>query len=114
MEKNVMRRYPMQHPNPRRRIVMKNIIITIATFGLLCSPALAMENCETEIPNMIEKLKETEKILDERKKDYIPHLEEALKFCKAGDMEKTDDKIRKVQDAFFRDALYNQQTFYGN
>lgn len=92
---------------------MKKIII-IVTLGLVCSPALAMNNCETEIPDMIEKLKETEKIIDARKKDYIPHLEEALKFCKAGDKEKTDDKMRQVKDSFFRDALYNQQTFYGN
>ena len=93
---------------------MKKIIITIAAFGLLCSPVLAMENCQTEIPDMIEKLKKTAKISDARKKDYIPHLEEALKLCKAGDMEKTDDKMRKLKDTFFRDALYNQQTFYGN
>ena len=93
---------------------MKKIISTIAVLCLLCSPALAMANCETEIPEMIEKLKETKKISDARKKDYIPHLEEALRLCKAGDMEKTDDKMRKLKDTFFRDALYNQQTFYGN
>lgn len=93
---------------------MKKIIIAIATFGLLCSPALAKDKCETEIPDMIKKLKETAKILDQSKKKYIPHLEEALKLCKAGDLEKTEDKMNKMQNEFFRDALYNQQTFYGN
>ncbi len=63
---------------------------------------------------MIEKLKATEKISDQAKEKYIPHLEEALVLCKAGDLEKADDKINKMKDEFFNDALYNQQTFYGN
>jgi len=90
---------------------MKKIIITIAVFALLCSPALAKEKCETELPDMIKKLKATEKISDQSKEKYIPHLEEALKLCKAGDLEKTNDKINTIQDQFFRDALFNQQTF---
>jgi pentatricopeptide repeat protein len=93
---------------------MKELIITIAAFGLLCSPALAMEKCETEIPDMTKRLIATEEISDQSKKTYISHLEEALKLCKAGDLEKADDMIKKMQDQFFRDALYNHETFYGN
>jgi hypothetical protein len=93
---------------------MKKIIITIAALGLFCSPALAMEKCEKELPDMINKLKATDKISEQSKDKYIPHLEEALTLCKAGNLEKADDKINIMQDEFFRDALYNQQTFYGN
>jgi hypothetical protein len=93
---------------------MKKIIITIAAIALFASPALAIENCNTELPDMIEKLKETTKISPSAKEKFIPHLEEALKLCKAGDLEKADEKVRKMHNEFFRDALYNQQTFYGN
>jgi hypothetical protein len=93
---------------------MKKIIITIAAFGLLCSPVLAMEKCDTKIPDMMNKLKETEKISDQAKEKFIPHLEEALKLCKAGELEKTNEKITKMQNQFFTEALYNQQMFYGN
>ena len=93
---------------------MEKLIITIAAFGLLWSPALAMEKCETEIPDMMKRLKATVKIMDQSKKKYIPHLEEALKLCKSGNLEEADDVIKKMQDQFFRDALYDQETFYGN
>ena len=52
--------------------------------------------------------------MDQSKKKYIPHLEEALKLCKSGNLEEADDVIKKMQDQFFRDALYDQETFYGN
>jgi pentatricopeptide repeat protein len=93
---------------------MKKFIFTIAAFGLLCSPALAMEKCETEIPDMTKKLQATEKISDNAKKKYTSHLEEALKLCKAGDFKKSDDVLKEMQNQFFRDALYDHQTFYGN
>jgi hypothetical protein len=93
---------------------MKKIIITVAAFGLFCSPALAMDKCEIEIEEMIKKLKETEKIMDQSKQKYIPQLEEALKLCRAGDLEKSGDKINTLQDEFFRDTLYNQQKFFGS
>jgi len=93
---------------------MKKLFVTIAVFGLLYSPALAMEKCDTELPEMIQLLKATTKITDQSKQKYIPHLEEALKLCKAGNLEKTNDKMNKMQDQFFRDALYHEQTFYGN
>jgi len=93
---------------------MKRFVITIAVFGLLCSPVLAANKCETEIPDMIEKLKESNKIMDATKKKYIQRLEEALKHCHVGNEQDTEKEMRKLKDQFFHDALYEQQTFYGN
>lgn len=93
---------------------MRRIIIAIAAIGLLCSPVLAADKCETEIPDMIEKLKESNKIMDETKKKYIQRLEEALKHCHAGNEQDTEKEIRKLKDQFFHDALYEQQTFFGS
>jgi hypothetical protein len=93
---------------------MKRFIITIIAFVFFCSPILAADNCKTEIPAIIEKLKQSTKILDEKKKEFSLHLEEALKLCQAGDLEGSEKKMRKIENQFFREALEEQQTFYGN
>jgi len=93
---------------------MKIFIIAITILGLLCSPVIATDKCETEIPDMIEKLKESNKIMDATKKKYILRLEEALEHCHAGNEEDTEKEIRKLKDQFFHDALYEQQTFFGS
>lgn len=93
---------------------MRKITIIIAAITLMASPAFAIEKCEIELQDMIEKLKETQKISTSAKKKFVPHLEEALKLCKAGDFEQADKKVGKMQNEFFREALYNQQTFFGN
>ena len=61
-----------------------------------------------------ENLKNTDKIMADQKKKYIPSLEKALELCKLNKMEEAHIIMDELKDQFFSDALTNQIQFFGN
>ena len=59
-------------------------------------------------------MKNTDKIMDDQKKKYIPLLEKALELCKLNKMEDARIIMDELKDQFFYDALTNQRQFFGN
>ena len=93
---------------------MKKLIIAVAVIGLFCSSAYAADYCDTKYMELINKLKSTDKIMDDQKKQYIPSLEKALELCKQNKMAEARQIMDELKDQFFSDALTNQQQFFGN
>ena len=93
---------------------MKKLIIVVAVIGLFCSSAYAADYCDTKYMELINKLKSTDKIMDDQKKQYIPSLEKALELCKQNKMAEARQIMDELKDQFFSDALTNQQRFFGN
>ena len=93
---------------------MKKLIIAVAVIGLFCSSAYAADYCDNKYMELINKLKNTDKIMDGQKKQYIPSLEKALELCKQNKMAEARQIMDELKDQFFSDALTNQQQFFGN
>lgn len=62
----------------------------------------------------INALKNTKKIFEDQKKQYIPSLEKALELCKENKMIEARQIMDELKDEFFTDALMNQRQFFGN
>jgi len=93
---------------------MKKLIVAVAVICLFSSSAFAADYCDSKYMDILNKLKSTDKISDNQKKEYIPSLEKALELCKANKMTEARKVMDELKDQFFSDALYNQQQFFGN
>ncbi|CAB1055567.1 hypothetical protein D1BOALGB6SA_300 [Olavius sp. associated proteobacterium Delta 1] len=93
---------------------MKKLIIAVAVICLFSSSAYAADYCDSKYMEIIKKLKSTDKIMKDQKKEYIPSLEKALELCKQNKMAEARIIMDELKDQFFHDALTNQQQFFGN
>ena len=93
---------------------MKKLIVAITVILFFCGSAFAADYCDTKYMKYIDGLKKTDKIMEDQKKKYLPYLEKARDLCKQENMEEARKIMDEVKDAFFSDALTNQQQFFGN
>jgi hypothetical protein len=63
---------------------------------------------------LINKLKKTDKILDDSKKKYLPSLEKALELCKENKMEEARNIMDELKDQFFQDAVTHEAKFFSH
>ncbi len=93
---------------------MKKLIVAVAVICLFCSSAYAADYCDTKYMDLINGLKNTDKIFDDQKKKYLPSLEKALELCKENNMEEARNIMDELKDQFFQDAVLDQTAFFGN
>ena len=63
---------------------MKKWLMVIAAIILFCNPAYTQDECETEVLQALNKLKDVPHLPDEDKEKYVPQLKKALKLCREG------------------------------
>ena len=93
---------------------MKKSIFVVAAFCFLCSSALADDYCDMKYSQYISKLRNTKKIMENRKKNYLPYLEKAYLLCQQDKVEEARRVMDDLQNQFFHDALTKQREFFGN
>ena len=93
---------------------MKKLIVAVAVICLFCSSAYAADYCDTKYMELINKLKKTDKILDDSKKKYLPSLEKALELCKENKMEEARNIMDELKDQFFQDAVIHEAEFFSH
>ena len=93
---------------------MKKLIVAVAVICLFCSSAYAADYCDTKYMELINKLKKTDKILDDQKKKYLPSLEKALELCKENKMEEARNIMDELKDQFFQDAVTHEAEFFSH
>jgi hypothetical protein len=93
---------------------MKKLIVAVAVICLFSGSAFAADYCDTKYMELINKLKKTDKILDDQKKKYLPSLDKALELCKANKMEEARNIMDELKDQFFQDAVKHEEEFFAN
>ena len=89
---------------------MKKLIVAVAVavICLFSSSAFAADYCDSKYMDILNKLKSTDKISDNQKKEYIPSLEKALELCKENKMEEARNIMDELKDQFFQDAVTHE------
>ena len=95
---------------------MIKLLLVIALVFVFCGSAFAADAdyCEKKYMKYIDKLKKTDKIMDDMKKKYIPYLMKAQELCKEGNMEEANKVMHELREDFFQDALETEEAFYRN
>jgi polyhydroxyalkanoate synthesis regulator phasin len=93
---------------------MKKYIIAVAVICLFCSSAYAADYCDTKYMELINRLKKSDKILDDQKAEYLPSLKKALELCKQNNMEEARNILDELKDQVFQDALTHKREYSGN
>lgn len=93
---------------------MKKSIFVVAAFFFFCSSALAAEYCDLKYSQYLSKLRNTKKIMENRKRHYLSYLEKAYLLCQQDKMEEARIIMDELQNQFFHDALTKQREFFGN
>jgi hypothetical protein len=94
--------------------LMKLCMVIVTAIFLFCGSTYAADDCDSKYVDLINGLKNTDKIRDEQKKKYLQPLETALQLCKEGKMKQASEVMDDVKDEFFRDALLHQRDFFGH
>ena len=89
-------------------------VVAVTAILLFGNVAYAADDCDTKYNQYINALKSTKKIIDQQKQKYIAKLEKAHKLCKQDKMAEASKVMDDLKDQFFRDALIDQHTFWGN
>ncbi len=92
---------------------MKKVIVTMAAIFIFSGLAYADKNCDQKYNSHIKAMKETTKISENHKEKYLASLEKAKELCQAGKLEEARRIFEEVQDDFFSDALFREESFYG-
>ena len=93
---------------------MKKSIFVIAVICLFCSSALADDYCDMKYREYISALRNTKKIMENKKRQYLPALEKAYLLCQQNEMEEAHRIMNELLNQFFSDALTKQREFFGN
>ena len=93
---------------------MKKFMVVVAAICLFGSTAYAADYCDTKYTELINRLKNTTKIMDQQKQKYLPSLKKALELCKENNMEEARKIMDELKDRFLHDALFDQRAFFGN
>jgi hypothetical protein len=81
---------------------MKICMVFVVAIFLFCNTVYAADDCESKYLNLINKVEESEKILDKEK--YLSQLEKALQLCKEGKREQASKIVDDLRD----DALFDE------
>jgi pentatricopeptide repeat protein len=81
-------------------------MIVAAAICLFFSTIYAADDCDSEYLNLINELKNTEKILDTDKEKYLPPLEKAYQLCKEGKPDEADKIVKDLKDQGLSEEVF--------